>query len=271
FLSDGDLQAIGLTLRLAVAGAPCGLCGAGLVFYEHSHGKDWLLCPDCGLVAHLPPAGEAAVLDQGEAGGAKLPPDSLVHRRERFFCDLFLEAMGWTDVLLYGVGWSLVFEQLRARGVHAVGCDLWRPLIRQRREAFGPDSFFHRDELPEVSFDLISAFEVFEHFASPLRDVRVLTSRLRPESAIVGCTDFRVGGPLSQHPGHSPDYWRHRTHLCAWNYSSMNRLARLTGLTASYFKVFLGSLGAKVFFVLHRGPKTAAYVQSLPKLFRKAF
>jgi hypothetical protein len=250
---------------------PCGLCSTPMFFFERSHDKDWLLCPECGLVQYVPNTEEGAMLDRGEPAGAKLPPDSLVHRREEFFCNLFLKRMGWSDTLLYGIGWSLAFERLRASGAHVVGCDLWRPLIEERRAAFGPHSFFHRDELPPVRFDLISAFEVFEHFAWPSRDVAMLVDRLKEEGAIVGCTDFWHGGSLDLHPSADRTYWLHRSHITAWSFASMRRIARMFGLRASFFKSDAGGVGAKVFFVLHRGIHTMAFVNSLPKVISGAF
>jgi hypothetical protein len=250
---------------------PCGLCSTPMRFFEHSHDKDWLWCPECGLVQYVPNTVESARLDQGEPSGAKLPPDSWVHRREEFFCNLFIKGLGWSDTLLYGIGWSLAFERLRATGANVVGCDLWRPLIAERRAVFGPKSFFHRDELPPLRFDLISAFEVFEHFAKPSRDVGFLVDHLKNEGAIFGCTDFWHGGSLDLHPSDDRTYWLHRSHVTAWGFTSMRRLARMFGLRVSFFKIDAGGVGAKVFFVLHRGMRTMAFVNSLPKVISGAY
>lgn len=255
----------------AAAQKACNVCHAPMRFFEQCHDKDWLLCPSCGLLQYAVDEEEARRLDQGEPSGAKQPPESLVHRREAFFCDLFLQGLGCSRVLLYGAGWSLVPEYLLDRGVDAVGCDLWRPLIEERSAQLGPGRFLHRDELPESAFDLISAFEVFEHFIDPLREVGLLVDHLAEEGAIVGSTDFWHGGSLELHPNADASYWRHRTHVTAWTFSSMRHLARHFRLQASFFKVDRPGFGAKVFFVLHRGEKTERFVASLPAVIRGAF
>ncbi|QLA14814.1 class I SAM-dependent methyltransferase [Desulfolutivibrio sulfoxidireducens] len=253
------------------AGTACAVCGQAMGRFETLHGKDWLYCPGCRLLHCRVDEPTLRRMDLGEADGAKKPADSVVHRRELYFCTLFLEGLAWSRVLLYGAGWSLVPGILSERGIHAVGCDLWRPLIAARRSELGPDRFFHRDELPATTFDLISAFEVFEHFARPGRDAAVLADRLAPEGAIVGCTDFWHGGSLARHPSADAAYWRHGVHVTAWTYASMRRLASGLGLTASFFKVDTPGFAAKVFFVLHRGARTGAFVASLPAIFQGVF
>ncbi len=255
----------------ASAPGPCPVCAAPRRAFERALDKDWVLCDGCGLLQYERDPALAERLDRGESGGADQPPDSLVHRREQYFCDLFLNGLGFRDVLLYGIGWSLVLKTLRERGVAAVGCDLWRPLVEARRREFGPEAFHHRDELPETRFDLISAFEVFEHFQNPLEDVGFLARRLKDEGLVFGCTDFWHGGSLLDHPSADPTYWKHVTHVTAWTWSSMREAARRVGLEAAFFKSDTDGFGAKVFFALYRGERTAAFLAGLPKIFVNAY
>ncbi len=254
----------------APAPEPCPVCQTPRAAFERAQDKNWILCEACGLLQYQRDPALSERLDRGESGGADQPPDSLVHRREQYFCDLFLRELGFSDVLLYGIGWSLVFQTLRKRGVAAVGCDLWRPLVEARQQEFGAETFFHRDELPETRFDLISAFEVFEHFQNPLEDVGFLARRLKDQGLIFGCTDFWHGGSLLAHPG-EPLYWRHLTHVTAWTWSSLRETARRLGLEATFFKSDTRTFGAKVFFALHRGERVAAFLRGLPKIFARAY
>ena len=249
----------------------CGLCGSAMFLFERSYNKNWMLCSRCNLLNYFPSKTELVQLIQGEPEGAKSPPNSLVHLRESFFCNLFIEGLDWANVLLYGAGWSLVPKWLSEKGINAIGCDLWQPLIDERRATWGIESYFHRDELPNTTFQLISAFEVFEHFLNPLKDVKKLVTHLSAEGAIIGCTDFWYGGSLLQHPSNDKSYWKHRTHVTAWSFPSMQYLAKVFDLSVSFFKVDTPGFGAKVFFVLYRGDSVAEFLSKLPKVFHNAF
>ncbi|WP_291445422.1 methyltransferase domain-containing protein [Desulfovibrio sp.] len=251
--------------------SPCDICGDQLRSYEYYHDKEWLVCPTCGLLQYKLGMDLATNLGKGEADGAKQPPESLVHTREGYFCELFLNGMGWKKALLYGAGWSLIPKRLLDDGFDAVGCDLWIPLIEERKKQLGDDRFYHRDELPNKKWDLISAFEVFEHFITPMQDLKFLADRLEDEGAIVGCTDFWHGGSLSQHPNPDKRYWRHPAHVTAWSFSSMNRVALELDLATSFFKVDKPGWGAKVIFVMHRGRATKKFIQSIPPVICGAF
>lgn len=271
----------GLGLRLSVEKSPlpnkthtkknCSLCNADMQFTERSLEKDWYCCPKCNLLRYFPDPEEVSRLEKGEPNGANAPPDSIVHLREAYFCDLFLDVFNWETALLYGIGWSLVPKWLDNRGVKAVGCDLWQPLIERRRASWGPASFYHRDDLPDESFPLITAFEVFEHFLDPISDVGLIVNHLAPEGVIVGCTDFWHGGSITEHPSHDGTYWKHRTHVTAWSFDSMRYLAKVFNLSISFFKVDTAGFAAKVFFMLHRGNAVSAFVNNLPKVFKNAF
>ena len=251
--------------------AVCDLCGSKMYNFERCYDKKWLLCTECNLLKFFPHKTELLRLDQGEPEGAKLPASSLVHLRESFFCNLFVDELDWNSVLLYGAGWSLVPKWFTDKGIYAVGCDLWQPLIDERRATWGNKSYFHRDELPSISFQLISAFEVFEHFLNPYKDVNRLVKHLSVEGAIIGCTDFWYGGSLLQHPSNDKSYWKHRTHVTAWSFPSMRYLAKVFDLSVSFFKVDTPGFGAKVFFVFYRGESVATFVENLPKVFHNAF
>ena len=247
-------------------GRECPLCGDAMVEHEELFDRRWLLCPTCALLSVELVPDLVKGLDNGESGGAMQPAESLVHRREYTFCRRFAEGFSADAILNYGVGWSVVPEALRRDGIDAVGCDLWRPLIEQRRAEFGPESFYHRDELPDRRFPIISAFEVFEHFTDPRRDVGVLVDHLADTGMIIGSTDFWHGGKLADHPSRDKTYWRHLTHVVAWTWQSMRTIAEHFGLQATFFRGDCAGHSAKCFFALHRGEKAARFLSSLPKI-----
>ncbi|WP_319470259.1 methyltransferase domain-containing protein [uncultured Pseudodesulfovibrio sp.] len=248
------------------AGRECPLCGEAMVEHEVVYDRLWHLCPACALLTVKLDHDLAKRLDNGEAGGAKQPAGALVHRREYTFCRRFAEGFGADAILNYGVGWSMVPEALRGDGFDAVGCDLWRPLVEQRRKEFGPESFYHRDELPDRRFPIISAFEVFEHFTDPRKDVAVLVDHLADSGMIIGSTDFWHGGILADHPSQFKTYWKHLTHVVAWTWQSMRVLADHFGLQATFFRGDFADHSSKCFFALHRGEEAARFLSGLPKI-----
>ena len=245
---------------------PCPICDTTMVVQEQLFDKTWLLCPECALLMVHTSKKQLKHLDKGEPSGAKQCPTSLVHRREYTFCRRFIDGLDAKDTLNYGAGWSLVPEALRARGIDAVGCDLWLPLIEQQKRTAGENSFVHRDELPDRRFSLISAFEVIEHFTNPLKDMEVLVDHLNDPGAIVGSSDFWHGGSLSYHPSQDSSYWKHGTHVTAWTWKSMMAAARRLGLHVQFFRGDFVEHSAKCFFVFYKGNKVANFLQTLPKV-----
>jgi hypothetical protein len=243
------------------------LCCIESVYFERQFGKNWYICPNCNLLRCDVSVSEAKVLDNGSPVGSKLPTYSAIHRREEFFCRFFLERLKLNDILLYGIGWSPVYKNLKERGYNVVGCDLWRALIEQRNKEFGPGSFYHRDDLPDVKFNVISAFEVFEHFIHPVQEVNLLANHLKDEGIIVGCTDFWHGGSLREHPNPDERYWAHKSHVTAWTWKSMNMVAHRFGLKAYYCKTNKRDFAAKVFFMMYKGDRFDSFIQGLPKIF----
>ena len=248
------------------SGSPCPICDTTMVTHEQLLGKTWLLCPECALLMAHTSSKQLKQLDKGEPSGAKQCPTSLVHRREYTFCRRFIDGLGAKNVLNYGVGWSLVPEALRARGIDAVGCDLWRPLIEQRKKMGRENNYFHRDDLPDRRFSLLSAFEVFEHFTNPLKDMRVLADHLNDPGPIVGSSDFWHGGSLAHHPSQDLSYWKHGTHITAWTWKSMITAAQKLGLHVQFFRGDCAEHSAKCFFVFYKGNKVANYLKTLPKV-----
>ncbi len=180
---------------------------------------------------------------------------------------MFLEHLKLNDILLYGIGWSPVYKNLKEAGYNVVGCDLWRPLIEERNKEFGQGSFYHRDDLPDTKFDVISVFEVFEHFVRPAQEVQLLANHLKNNGIIVGCTDFWHGGSLREHPNPDKSYWAHKSHVTAWTWKSMNAVAHRFGLKTYYCKTNKPNFAAKVFFIMYKGDEYDPFVQGLPKVF----
>lgn len=244
----------------------CPVCGTRQVRHETLHEKHWLLCPECALLTVEMDAAQMERLDKGEPSGAKQPAESLVHSREYTFCKRVIDGVGVRDVMNYGVGWSLVPEALLAEGLDVVGCDLWQPLIDQRKKELGEDRFVHRDECPDRRFSLISAFEVFEHFTDPLAEIGLLVDHLKAEGAIIGSTDFWHGGSLAHHPSSDPTYWQHVTHVTAWTWKSLAEVARRLGMNVRFFRGDCSEHSAKCFFMLYQGDAFDRFAKSLPKV-----
>lgn len=115
-------------------------------------------------------------------------------------------ATGTCRVLDYGSGPNPVLvELLQRRGYRAVGYD---PL-------FAPDT-----DLSEP-FDAILAVEVFEHFAAPAREIKRITSLLRPGGRLIIHTLLHRG------PNSFGDWWyaRDLTHVTFYSLRTMRWIA----------------------------------------------
>ncbi|UCC99685.1 MAG: methyltransferase domain-containing protein [Phycisphaerales bacterium] len=252
---------------VAASSMRCELCNLQCLVFERQFERDWHICPNCNLIRSDVDESQAKVLDKGSPSGSKSPTYGAIHRREEFFCRVFLEQLKLNDILLYGIGWSPVYKNFKEAGYNVVGCDLWRPLIEERNKQFGQGAFYHRDDLPDMKFDVISAFEVFEHFVRPVQEVQLLANHLKDNGIIVGCTDFWHGGSLSKHPNPDRSYWVHKSHVTTWTWKSMNAVAHQFGLKTYYCKTNKRNFAAKVFFVMYKGSKYDQFVQGLPKIF----
>jgi len=163
-------------------------------------------------------------------------PVRKLHKREGYFVDLFRNRYGINDVLLYGNGWSPLFGELKGSRLNVIGCDLYRGVVDFRNEEYRQEVFFHPDDLPDYKFDLITAFEVFEHFLEPFKNLAFLACHLKERGAICGCADFwQEKGRLYDHGPAEKPYWAPAGHVVAWSRQSMSYAAHKLGMKVRYF------------------------------------
>lgn len=203
----------------------CRVCQAQSQPFETSYGRLWYRCPECNflqreLVHDLYEdlhGGEGLTAGTGIGGGGY---------REYFLSKLLHDELGLSTILLYGTGNTPTFFQLVEEGLDVWGCDLSSDLVQLRNDANDGNRFFHPDNFPEgAQYDLIVAVEVFEHFAAPIRSLRLLERHLSPRGVIAGTTDFYDGGSIGDHV-----YLKPRMHVAYWSESGLRVAGEQTSL-----------------------------------------
>ena len=242
----------------------CDICDKKMHVFERSLNKIWMQCPECMIIRVNVLRRERILLMRGESNGGRGPHILRnLHKREGYFVDLFRNKFGINDILLYGIGWSPLFGELKDLGLNVIGCDLYKELVNFRNEEYQQEVFFHPNDLPDYKFDVITAFEVFEHFIEPFKNLTFLSYHLKEKGGICGCTNFwqeneRLCDPVDDHP-----YWG-GGHVCAWNKKAMRGAAHKLGMKVRYFKSDYVGWENKVFFLLYKGDDIDDYVQSFP-------
>ncbi len=203
----------------------CRVCQAQSQPFETSYGRLWYRCPECNFLQRELDRdlyedlheGEGLTAGTGVGGGGY---------REYFLSKLLHDELGLSTILLYGTGNTPTFFQLMEEGFDVWGCDLSRDLTQLRNHACHGERYFHPDDLPEsAQYDLIVAVEVFEHFAAPMRSLRLLERHLSPGGVITGTTDFYDGGPIGDHV-----YLKPRLHVAYWSESGLRAAGQQVGL-----------------------------------------
>ncbi len=95
------------------------------------------------------------------------------------------------------------------------------------------DPYFTRNALPQKSYDLITATEVFEHLSDPLSVMQSLKSRLKPGAVLAVMTLFHpVGNSENPRWDGFKDWWyrRDETHVSFYTPRTFEVLGRMCGL-----------------------------------------
>jgi len=142
----------------------------------------------------------------------------------------------------YGNGQFMGFA--KARGIEVVGIET-QDELRRRAAAAGFESHGSVDELDaNLSFDLIAAFDVFEHIAQdaliPL--FQTLASRLRPDGVLL-CRVPNGESPFGRVFQHGD-----LTHVSTLGLSKFRQIGAASGMEVAFY-------GDVPWYVMARGPK----------------
>lgn len=222
----------------------CKVCQSRADFLRTVRGRRWYRCPACDFLQmemtrrqwdrlHVG-EGFTAGTGQSEENAPGFRPGTADggYREWWLAKELCHDRLSLRTILLYGTGNTGTFARLRRAGVDAYGCDFSRDLVAARRKEFGEEHFFHPEDLPDRRFDAVIAVEVFEHFASPMANLRLLTGRLAPEGVLCGTTDLWDGSDLADHR-----YLLGDSHVAYWSERSLSVAAGYFGLRLSAFEL----------------------------------
>lgn len=208
----------------------CRVCNDLTQPFQMSFEKFWFHCPRCDFLQAEVSISLLKKLNKGEgfkagtgvAGGGY---------REHWISKLLLEELGCSNILLYGTGNTPTFQKLFDERVDVWGCDISHNLVQYRKAEYGK-KFFHTDDFPEVKFDAIIGVEVFEHFLTPLKTIKLFSKYSSENGIVSGTTDFYEGGDISDQI-----YLKPPLHIAYWSRKSIQTLADTIDKSVSLFKL----------------------------------
>lgn len=209
------MQTLALDSSPATAAAyRCRLCGsAALADIGVVAGHDFLECGHCGFVftPSLRPAAAEARYRADEVGS---PQGGWA---DEAFLQPALERLHAAplDILDFGCGESRLPAQLRARGHRVIGVDLAPP------DQPHPDRYtgdIRTLALPPTPFDLVCAYQVFEHLPQPALVLEALLAHTRRGGLLLIHTDMETAERARGFadwwyvlPPHHCSFYRHRS------------------------------------------------------------
>lgn len=177
----------------------CRMCGAGVHFLDRVDSYPFFECPDCRFI-FTPSIPKARTDDPGRGTQDPAPAEGWADER-------FLEpALARLDegrrlsILDFGAGDSRVPDLLRARGHRVIGVDLVAPARPHPDRLTGP---LESLGLPVGTFDLVYAFQVFEHLPDPAGVLAELLRLTRDGGLVLIHTDMEV----DERPRNFAEWW----------------------------------------------------------------
>lgn len=219
--SSGGVHSGAFPAARAVAAGACRMCGTpDLHPSGEVEGFAFVECARCGLV--FTPQVTPELLDSLYRSGWHGPDEGAPATGwavdEGEFLDPAFDILGRDrplSILDFGTGQSHVPDSLRARGHRVQAIDVAPPLRPHPDRLTG--SLFDVD-LPSQAFDLVYAYQVFEHLPEPRPFLERLLALLRPGGILLVHTDMempeREAGFMRWWYVLPPDhctFYRHRT------------------------------------------------------------
>lgn len=212
----------------------CLLCGSGglrtLDRYGHAH---LVRCAACGMVfaARLPSDRE---LDTHYADYGHAWFDSpITRKRYDELLDSFEPHRRHNRLLDFGCGEGFFLEQARARGWEVWGTEYSHRAIELARQkqldvVAAPQAL---EALEPGSFDVVTAFEVFEHVRDPLAEGEVVAKVLRPDGLLY-CTTPNFNSLSRRLVGPRWNVIEYPEHLCYFTGATLRGWLARHGLRA---------------------------------------
>jgi len=223
-------------------GQKCYFCGSSEkprdIGTHMDNGTEYTLreCPNCAAQYWAPfknPGAEWYEKDERYAG-RNLDPDIEANWHQKKTIDLLRPFAG--RLLDVGCGAGTFMHWAEKMGWDAYGVDFDRDAIRTAKEVFGlknaesADLYTFRKGHPDLKFDLITFFDVFEHLDDHHVFLGQIKAMLEPDGRIAMSMPYRGGARWLQ-PGDLPP-----RHLTRWNRSAISGYLEREGFEAVYIK-----------------------------------
>lgn len=181
-----------------IVAVPCPVCGLGkstLVTFRQ--GYSYVRCAICGTVhvTLLPTAEQVVALYQDTAyfvGNTDFGYQDYAaihkaqaphfHRRLRILSKRFPQHGRLLDV---GCADGYFLELAQADGWEVAGLEISEPMAREASGRLGIPVVTSVDELPPGKYDVITLWEVVEHFTDPIAELRQLAEHIRPGGTLM--------------------------------------------------------------------------------------
>lgn len=234
----------------------CVICGCtslrALARYQHAH---LVRCAACRMVFAARIASETELQDHYEDYGHAWQDSPITRERYRNLLDDFETERSTYRILDFGCGAGYFLEEARARGWETFGIEysglaLEMARSKQLEVVAAPVG---RDAFPEGYFDVVTAFEVFEHIADPSSVADVLAHVLRRDGLLY-CTTPNFDALSRRLLGPRWNVIGYPEHLCYFTPMTLRGWLARHGFAAES----VGSTGISVSRLRGESPSTAA-------------
>jgi SAM-dependent methyltransferase len=202
----------------------CPLCNlANTSKFHSSKERDYLLCPQCGLI-FVPPQ---FFIPKDEEVGRYLEHEN--NLESEGYVNMFNEKIetlteycpNAKTVLDFGCGYEPVLKTLLSRAGY---------------EATGYDINFFPDADLKNKYDLVISTETFEHFREPGKEIEKIKALLSPEGYIAVMTRHYhlVNGEAGLETFQNWYYQRDPTHICFYSSKTFAWIAETNGFKLLY-------------------------------------
>lgn len=226
----------------------CVICSTKEEYAFNKLGYEIRRCPECDLYRTLPQTTYPKLLknyytkgyftgNDGRAGYADYEDDHLVVRKNaNRYLKLLTQYQASGRLLDIGCATGIFLEEANKAGFDGFGIDVAPYAIRRARRRLGDRVRLGRlrqNSFPPKSFDIITLFDVFEHFDQPRRELQLARRLLKPEG-LIAINTGDTSSLLAKIQRENWHFFIPPQHLHFYSKSNLTQLIRSEGFEPIY-------------------------------------